>query len=202
MKSEWLLMTVVFLGLGASCAQAGGLQFTAESPVSAAQAQQDFEAVVEVAALNSPQPLLDISESPFYAIASVSGLRPRVVVSRAYLSRVTRSALKFAFAHELAHLQLKHHDRIKNIRIEQEAALAAAPGSGRQGPANSIRSAYHAIEYSADVLAMRWCSQLGCDVNDASIALMHAYGFFTAETETHPALDSRMNALRFFHDIP
>ena len=201
MKSQWYFVAVLFFFASGANANGGITSLLAQTPISQAQAQRLLDAVLGVGGL-STQPVLEVVDNPSYAIASVSGSTPRIVVSRSYLASMTQSALQFAFAHELAHLHLNHHSYIRRVRAQNEGKLAAAPGLTDVEAPRSLRSAFHAIELSADQLAMRWCVSLGCTVNDAARALSGAYGFRTSETETHPALETRIHMLRFHHEIP
>jgi len=201
MKSQWYFVAVLFFFASGANANGGITSLLAHTPISQTQAQRLLDAVIAVGRL-STKPILEVVDNPSYAIASVNGVTPRIVVSRSYLASMTQSALQFAFAHELAHLHLNHHSHIHRLRSQDEGKLAVAPGASDLDSPRSLRNAFHAIEINADQLAMQWCVSLGCTVNDAARALSGAYGLRTTETETHPALETRIHMLRFHHEIP
>lgn len=188
-------------GVCCLCALLGLFLLPAHANESAPESVLDIavghlRAVLEVSGSVGVPPSLEVHADARYAIASIAYPRPRIVASEAFLSSVTGAALRFALAHEVAHLQLDHHAQLQQVR---QAALAAETGIGhRLFASTDQRVTHHSVEYEADALAMRWCERLGCSVEDASHALSAAYGRRTSATASHPALNERISRMRRF----
>lgn len=153
-----------------------------------AQAQRILDTLMDRSATHIPKPSLEVSADSRYAIVSVAGQPARIVISPHYLNSLSGPALQFALAHELAHLHLDHHARLRRVR---EMAMAAT----QESTGKDVRDVHHELEFEADRLAMEWCRNLGCTPTAAIEALRVAYGGQSAATPTHPALTERIQLL-------
>lgn len=151
-----------------------------------------LDEIIAIAGRPIERPVLEMDAKSKYAIVSLSGTPARIVLTPTYLADTTGPALQFALAHELAHLHLAHHERLRRFR---EAGLASAQNEAHASSRHLIRSVYHAIELEADSLAMRWFRQVGGTPSDAAEALRIAYGGHFGATDTHPAFAERVQRL-------